>query len=305
MPFNGEDGNNPNLQPATSQSRSIGIVFQPDFIKGLNITVDYSAITLNGFAGGIGFNNILSSINLLGSASPYFSNLGVDNFVGQPGASQPFVSPGQLQAFLTNPGTLKGDPAQANRLYVVDQFRNLAHLIEHSYTIDASYVIPTERMGEFTITTAGAIFSDFNFQDAPGHAYIQYAGKTNNAGASGGFGGTLPKYRFFTSFNWVFHQVDLTLSNTYASATDDTGLNGTSTPPIPVASYTAWDVRAAYDWQAPRFHENSKVTLAVGANNFTNRMPPLAPRAFLDNNADVSTFSPIGRLVYATVSVTL
>ena len=305
MPFNGEDGNNPNLQPATSQSRSIGIVFQPDFIKGLNITADYSAITLNGFAGGIGFNNILSSINLLGSASPYFSNLGVDNFVGQPGASQPFVSPGQLQAFLTNPGTLKGDPAQANRLYVVDQFRNLAHLIEHSYTIDASYVIPTERMGEFTITTAGAIFSDFNFQDAPGHAYIQYAGKTNNAGASGGFGGTLPKYRFFTSFNWVFHQVDLTLSNTYASATDDTGLNGTSTPPIPVASYTAWDVRAAYDWQAPRFHENSKVTLAVGANNFTNRMPPLAPRAFLDNNADVSTFSPIGRLVYATVSVTL
>src|SRR5882762_2277315 len=117
MPFNGEDGNNPNLQPATSQSRSIGIVFQPDFIKSLAITVDYSAITLNGFAGGIGFNNILGSINLLGSASPYFSNLGVDNFVGQPGASQPFVSPGQLQAFLTNPGTLKGDPAQANRLY--------------------------------------------------------------------------------------------------------------------------------------------------------------------------------------------
>jgi iron complex outermembrane receptor protein len=32
-------------------------------------------------------------------------------------------------------------------------------------------------------------------------------------------------------------------------------------------------------------------------------MPPLAPRAFLDNNADVSTFSPIGRLIYATLSV--
>jgi iron complex outermembrane recepter protein len=32
-------------------------------------------------------------------------------------------------------------------------------------------------------------------------------------------------------------------------------------------------------------------------------MPPLAPRAFLDNNADVATFAPIGRLVYATLSV--
>jgi len=48
MPFNGEDGNNPNLHPARSQSRSIGFVFQPNFIPGLNVTVDYSSITLNG-----------------------------------------------------------------------------------------------------------------------------------------------------------------------------------------------------------------------------------------------------------------
>jgi iron complex outermembrane receptor protein len=34
-------------------------------------------------------------------------------------------------------------------------------------------------------------------------------------------------------------------------------------------------------------------------------MPPLAPRAFLDNNADVATFSPIGRLIYLTVAVSL
>jgi hypothetical protein len=33
------------------------------------------------------------------------------------------------------------------------------------------------------------------------------------------------------------------------------------------------------------------------------RMPPLAPHAFLDNSADVSTFSPIGRAVYGTLAV--
>jgi iron complex outermembrane receptor protein len=32
-------------------------------------------------------------------------------------------------------------------------------------------------------------------------------------------------------------------------------------------------------------------------------MPPLAPQAYTDNNADVSTYSPIGRLVYLTASV--
>jgi outer membrane receptor protein involved in Fe transport len=304
MPFNGEDGNNPNLQPARSQSRSIGFVFQPNFARGLNVSVDYSAITLNGFAGGIGFNTILGSINAFGAASPYFNNLAVGNFPGAAGASQPFVNPGDLQTFLTNPVTKQGDPAQANKLYVIDQFRNLATLIEHSYTIEASYVIPSERAGTFTISSNGAIFTSFNFQDLPGKPFIQYAGTTNNAGGSGGFGGTLPKYRFFTTFDWTYNNVDLTISNTYVSSTVDTGVNGTSTPTIPVASYYTFDARAAYDWPIPNFHEGTKITAAVGVNNIADRMPPLAPRAFLDNNADVSTFSPIGRLIYATLSVT-
>jgi outer membrane receptor for ferrienterochelin and colicin len=304
MPFNGEDGNNPTLKPATSQSRSIGFVFQPEFVRGLSISVDYSAITLKGFAGGLGFNNILASVNALGAGSPYFNNLAVDNFIGLPGATQPFVNPGDLKTFLTNAGTGKGDPVQANRLYLIDQFRNLATLIEHSYTIDASYIIPTDAHGTFTVSTAGAIFTSFDFQDLPSDKFIQYAGTTNNAGASGGFGGTLPKYRFFTTFDWTYNNLDLTVSNTYVSSTVDTGVNGTSTPTIPVASYYTFDARAAYDFALPRVHDGSKLTVALGVNNIADRMPPLAPRAFLDNNADVSTFSPIGRLIYGTVSFT-
>ncbi len=303
LPFNGEDGNNPKLQPATSTSRSIGILIQPDAIEGLKIAADFSSISLQGFAGGIGFNTILASINSLGAASPYFNNLAIDNFVGGAGASQPFVNPGALKAFLTNAVTGKGDPTQANRLYVIDQFRNLATLTEHSYSINASYVMPTERSGTFTLSTVGAIFTDFNFQALPGTAYIQYAGTTNNAGGSGGFGGTLPKYRFFTTLDWIYHDVDLTLSNTYVSSTVDTGVNGTSTPTIPVSSYVTWDARAAYDWHFGG-KDSRIMTFALGINNIADRMPPLAPRAFLDNNADVSTFSPIGRLIYGTVSIT-
>jgi len=301
LPFNGEDGNNPNLQPATSTSRSIGIVIQPNAIEGLKIAADFSSISLQGFAGGIGFNTILASINALGSASPYFNNLAIDNFVGGAGASQPFVNPGALKSFLTSAATGKGDPTQANRLYVIDQFRNLATLTEHAYSINASYVVPTEHDGTFTLSTVGAIFTDFNFQALPGTAYIQYAGTTNNAGGSGGFGGTLPKYRFFTTLDWTYHDVDLTLNNTYVSSTVDTGLNGTSTPTIPVSSYITWDARAAYDWHFSG-KDSRILTFALGINNIADRMPPLAPRAFLDNNADVSTFSPIGRLIYATVS---
>jgi iron complex outermembrane receptor protein len=87
------------------------------------------------------------------------------------------------------------------------------------------------------------------------------------------------------------------------SSTNDTGANGTTTPAIHVGSYVAWDIRVGYDWHLDDKGFLKIIKLAVGVNNISDRMPPLAPRAFTDNNADVSTFSPIGRLTYASVSV--
>src|SRR5581483_9493266 len=106
----------------------------------LAIDADFSSINLYGFAGGIGFNNILQSVNALGSASPYFNNLGVGNFTTN-GGTDPFTTPGALQAFLTNAAG-KGDPAKAEQLYLVDRFTNLAVLRERSWTIGVTYVLP-------------------------------------------------------------------------------------------------------------------------------------------------------------------
>lgn len=300
MPFNGEDGNNPNLKPAKSTSTLLGFTVRPDFAQGLSLSADYSDIKLKGFAGGIGFNTILGSVNTLGSASPFYSNLAVDAFPGTTGATQPFAHPGDLLAFLTNASTGKGDPNQAERLFVIDQFRNLASLREKTWVISADYVIPTERMGTFKLATNGAIFNEFNFQPLPGAAFIEYAGHSNNTGV---FGGTLPKYRFYSSLDWAKGDWEVTLGNTFVSSTTDTGANGTSTPLIHVSSYSTLDIRVGYDFHAANSGPLKAVKFGVGVNNIGNRMPPLAPRAFLDNNADVATFSPLGRLIYATVGL--
>jgi len=299
MPFNGEDGNNPNLKPAKSTSKLIGFTLRPEAISGLSLAVDYSDIKLKGFAGGIGFNNILSSINTLGSASPYFSNLAVDAFPGSSGATHPFTNPGDLLKFLTNASTGSGDPAQAERLFVVDQFRNLASLNEHSLTISGDYLIPTDNWGNFRLSTTGAVFEEFKFQGIPGTPFIEYAGHSNNSGV---FGGTLPKYRFYSALNWSKGDWDVTVANTWVSSTTDTGVNGTSTPEIHVSSYSAWDVRVGYDWHLGEGSLVKVIKFGVGVNNIADKMLPLAPRAFVDNNADVSTFSPIGRLTYVTAS---
>ncbi len=296
LPFNGEDGNNPNLKPAKSTSRTIGITFKPQVVHGLTLTVDYSDIALSGFQGGLGFNTILNSINTLGSASPFFSNLAVDGFPGAPGATQPFTNPGDLKTFLTNSATGMGDPTQANRIYAIDQFRNLGTLTERSYNMTLEYVIPTDRYGTFTLTSNGADFRSFQFKSLPNLPSQELAGFATNAGV---FGGTLPKYRFFNSLDWNYHNWDATFGNTYVSSVTDIGPNGTS-PPVHVKSYVTFDMRLAHDWHFDDLHYLRTVTLALGVNNVTDRMPPLAPQAFSDNNADVATYSPIGRLVYGT-----
>jgi hypothetical protein len=66
---------------------------------------------------------------------------------------------------------------------------------------------------------------------------------------------------------------------------------------IPVPSYMSWDLCAAYNDDTPgtRIKETKGCSLALGMNNLFNRMPAAAPQAYTDNNADVSTYSPIGR----------
>ena len=298
--FNAEDGNDPALKPATSVSRSIGVTFRPRAAGGLSIDADFSSITLFGFAGGIGFNNILNSVNNLGSASPFFNNLALGAFPNFGGAD-PFATPGALQAFLTDPATQKGIPAAASQLYLLDRFTNLAVLQERSWTLGVTYILPWESAGTWTLSSNGAVFQSFKFQDIPGDTFIQYAGNANNNGV---FGGTLPKYRFYSTVDWALRSLDITLANTYISSVEDTGQNGNFAG-IPVSSYSAWDLRGAYDFHFGASGSSTKLTLAVGVNNIGNKMPPLAPRAFANQftNADIATYSPIGRLIYGNVAV--
>lgn len=298
--FNAEDGNDPALKPTTSVSRSIGVTFRPKAVSGLAVDADFSSISLYGFAGGIGFNNILNSVNKLGSASPFFNNLAVGNFPNF-GGTDPFATPGALKAFLTNPATGNGNPAAASSLYLLDRFTNLAVLQERSWTLGVTYILPWESAGTWTLSSNGAAFESFKFQDIPGDPFIQYAGNTNNNGV---FGGTLPKYRFYSTVDWAFHGLDISLADTYVSSVEDTGQNG-NLAGIPVSSYSAWDVRGAYDFHFGRTDSNTKLTLAIGVNDIGNKMPPLAPRAFANQytNADIATYSPIGRLIYGNLAV--
>ena len=299
--FNGMDGNNPNLAPSKAQTQSLSITFTPKAIPGLTLNGEYHNVVQNGYPGGIGFTNILQSVDQLGSASPFAANLAMGNFPGLAGATA-FANPGDLGAYL------RANPNNANNVYAIDRFMNLGGLRVKSYSLNGEYELPTDKIGTFTFATAGTIFHSYQFQALPGQKFYEYAGTATNGGT--GVQGTLPKYRFNTSLDWKVDQWDFVLANTFVSSVTDMGPGGIvfetskTLVPVHVNSYMAWDIRAAYTSEAALMGKFGKGwTIAGGINNLADAMPPLSKQAFTDNNADAASYSPIGRLMYVTLSM--
>ncbi|TAM59666.1 MAG: hypothetical protein EPN49_10490 [Rhodanobacter sp.] len=300
--FNGEDGVNPSLKPSTSTSRSFGFEFRPKFIKGLTLTADYSAITVHGFPGGADFTTIMKSVNDSGSASQYFDSVSTGNFTNL-GGTDPFATPGSLKAFLTDPVTGLPDPGKYSQLYVIDKFRNQSVLIEHSWMLGLDYVLPTSHDGTWAVSSKGMLFNSYKFQRFAGGPSQQYAGNASNIGV---FAGTLPKASFYSTLDWSYGNLDITLANSYTSYVNDAGPAG-NLPGIRVPSYSVWDLRGSYTWMLGGIESDKSVTVALGVNNIGNKMPPIFPRSFTNQftTSDIGTYSPIGRLVYADVKVSL
>jgi iron complex outermembrane receptor protein len=285
LQFNGEDGNNPNLKPSIAQTKSISATITPNAVEGLTLKGRYSMIDQQGIPAGIGFNNILASVNALGSASPFAGNLAMGNFPGMAGATA-FTQPGQVLAYLKN-----GGAAAAANLYAVDQFRNNSALRIRTLTLSADYVLPTDKWGIYTFDSSATIFNLFKYQALPIQPYYNYAGTATNVE------GTLPHYRLYTTLDGQWGPWDVMIANTYIDSLEDIGTGGaTASKPYPVKAYTTFDLRVGYSGGRLDFLTNWK--LSAGINNIFNRMPPLSPFAYPDNLADVSTYSPLGRTGY-------
>jgi iron complex outermembrane recepter protein len=98
----------------------------------------------------------------------------------------------------------------------------------------------------------------------------------------------------------------MTLANSYTSNVNDAGPAG-NLPGIRVPSYSVWDLRGSYTWPLGGDEGDRSVTLALGVNNIGNKMPPIFPRSFTNQftTSDIGTYSPIGRMVYVDLKVSL
>ena len=116
--YNGQFGGNPNLAPEISDTYTAGVVWQPSFVPGLNLSVDYFDIKVDKFIAGLGANLIIGQC--LTTSNPFFCSL----VHRSPGSNSLFLDPtGFIQDTTLNTGSLKTTGVDVNVGYRTDVSR--------------------------------------------------------------------------------------------------------------------------------------------------------------------------------------
>lgn len=299
-------GSNSGLKPSTADTKSFGVVYSPKAIKGLTMSVDYIKIDQVELVGSAGTTEILRSVETLGPASPYISQISLNNWPTNPDPSLPtatrITAPGQL-------GTLLRGGASANQIFMTDGLINIAGQKVTALDVAVNYVFPKSDYGRFKVGTTGTFFIDYQFQALPSQRYYEYANHLTNGGT--GAQGATPGMRFFTTLDWSQGPWAVSLANTYIGEMTDIGPGGityalsTTLRRLPVAAYSTWDLAVSHTFAKSATDTGFRrwvggLQLSVGVNNLADKGPILTPQSFNESNADVSTYSPIGRLFYVS-----
>ena len=277
--FNQTGGSNPDLKPTTAKSWTAGFVWTPKMVDGLSITVDYSDIQMKQIVGTVPANSIIQSVELLGTASPYFAQVHYNTPTG------PEVA---------GPGGISGRSPQS--IYVIANNVNLAGIKVSSTDFDIEYTKKVAGVGTFDISSVWTWYNSYEEELIPTEPYYQYAGyaSTNLS--------TVPKWRTHTTFGWNNKGLNAFLGVTYVSSVQDIGVGGDNQYGFEsVSSFTSFDVGLGYNFShlhLNKWLDGLKVT--VGCNNIADKQPPIAPNAFGgQTTADVGTYDgAIGRMFY-------
>jgi iron complex outermembrane recepter protein len=308
------------LVPSTAESYSAGFVYSPSQVSGLTITVDYFRTLQQGIVGGRGAFLILTSVDQLGTASPFASLVAFNNFPGLPG-STPITAPGQIANKLS-------------RIFYVDQLQNLG--AQHVEGVDASahYTMDLRTFGQFELGVNAIVFTQYELKTTAQSNYFNVLGTDGAEGV-----GAVPDYKltFLGEYRWQGFSLSLLanyIPKMYNAVAGSLELQNFRTFQK-IEDYLEFDGRLQYtfvrnelpgapapepkDSKSMRDGKDGKnaapvpgstmsifdrmlngTTLAVGCNNLFDRTPPFVRNA--NSNTDLSIYDPYGRFLYFEIS---
>ena len=308
-------GSNPNLLPSTAESYTAGLVYSPSWLPGLTVTGDFFKTLQQGIVGTIGAQTILSSVNSLGPASPYASQVSFNNFPGFIGA-RPVTGTQQLVGNLQS-------------VFYTDLNRNLG--AERSTGIDTSirYLWDLKSYGQLELGANAVYFLSQDFKNFPFTDFYTINGAIGDEAF-----GAFPIYKVTMLAEYRVMGFTLSMDGTYIPGMHNELLGDITTGKLNQLdeneSYFIADGRLSYEFKrtpqpiaAPmgKDAKDSKGVAAgtpgVGAltwgdklldglrltggcnNQFDDGTPTVAGG---NSNTNLATYDPYGRFVYFEVA---
>jgi len=262
---------NPDLKPEKSKTYSAGVVFEPTdgFLRGFSASIDWWRFEQTGLIGTFGVQ----------------SQLALDYLMRKSGGSNPLVvraAPTALdiQAFnawnATHPNDQRAVAGEV--LYVVDSYINLDPREVEGIDYEVVYRSPETDFGVFGLrVNASQTLS--RRQERPSLRPLledpflktQFAAVNENLVELNGN----PKWRWTTSGTWDYGPWSAGFNVRYVGPVFDTSARNDTTAAFwRVGSWTTVSARAAYTFEQDGMM--GETTIAIGATNLFNKLPPLA-----------------------------
>jgi len=266
----GLNESNPNLKPETGKVKTGGFVYEPSYVQGLSLEVDYWDYHIDGLITTLDSNYSIQQC--VATGSPTFCSL-VTRFGSNTGTNA-----GQILAFV-NPSF------------------NLGSLETSGVDLSVKYSLKNTPVGGFTFEMDWTHTNNYTNNPAPGSATQEIAGTFNKQF------GNYAKNRGLLLLGWNWLGADALITERYIGGLTITdpcksGVDATGAPcqPYPIGSVLYTDITLG--WTFP-----TKTHVQVGVHNLSDKQPPIFYQNNVANaNTDVSTYDTLGRQWFAGFS---
>jgi outer membrane receptor protein involved in Fe transport len=289
--YNGLTGGNPNLDPEKSDTYSLGFVYQPSYLPGLNLSVDWFDIKVKDYISGIGADLIIN--NCIDTLDPFYCGL-----VNRDAQGSLYLSP---------------------QGYIVDTTLNTGSLRTSGVDINLGYRTDLDRfgltdMGGLSLSFVGTWLDKLEIQSLPDSEAFDCTGLYGTiCSVSGGLSSPNPEWRHkarvtwntpFAYGDWI-NSVGLSVqwrhfdSVTLDAYSDQPGLNN---PDLQAATDRKLASRDYFDLTATWTMKDT-VNFRLGVNNVFDKDPPLngssnCPTGPCNGNTWPQVYDTFGRYIF-------
>jgi outer membrane receptor protein involved in Fe transport len=291
----GQRSGNPNLKPQTSDSKSIGFVFQPTFIPmeygSFTLTADYWTLTEKNLIGVFGQANALV----------------LDYLDRMQGSSNPNVVRAAPTATQIAQFAGTGIAPVGTLLYINDQYTNQNPELASGVDLGAHWDLRDTPYGSFSLDWNVARMLSLKLEASPLQQSLlnaRSAGTINAGTTISGFGsllqqGTNPLIRWNLAPSWSYGAWTLGGMVSYMGAFYETGLISTANVPYKVSPMTTGNVYVDFAFTDDMF--NTSPHLRLGVRDVGNSAPPLYGSGY---GFVAGLYEPYKRFIYTSLSTT-